>query len=568
MDPQASPARRVSREAKPTILAVDDDPQVLSAVARDLRRRYGEHYRIMRAGGADEAHQILDAVAARATPLALVLADQRMPHLNGTELLAEVAERFPRTKRALLTAYADTDAAIEAINRSRVDHYFLKPWDPPEEKLYPVLDDLLDDWRAGWQPEWRGLRVVGDRWSADGHSLREFLGRNQVPFRWFDADSDKGRQIMRAAGVREAALPAVLLEDGTVLAKPTLAELAAKAGLQTAPDAEFYDLLIVGGGPAGLAAAVYGASEGLSVALLDKDAPGGQAGTSSRIENYLGFPSGLSGGDLARRATTQARRFGAELIVPQEVCGVREEGPYRVLTLADGREITGHSVLVATGVSYRVLQLEGLERLTGAGVYYGSSVSDSRGLEQDAVVIVGAGNSAGQAALHLAERTREVVMAVRGDDLGAKMSQYLVTRIEEHPKIRVRLGTEVRAVHGESRLEGVRLEGPGGEEELACASLFIFIGARPPTDWLRGVVALDEYGFVRTGPQLDEAERRAFGERDPYLTETSLPGVFAAGDVRSGSVKRVASAVGEGSITVQFVHRYLAPFGGDLEGST
>jgi thioredoxin reductase (NADPH) len=547
-------------DAKPVLLAVDDDAEVLLAVARDLRRRYGGDYRVVRAGSGQEALDVLRTLAERDEPVALVLSDHQMPGMNGVRFLADAAALVPRAKRALLTAYADTDAAIAAINDSRVDYFLLKPWDPPEERLYPVLDDLLDDWRAGYRPGFGGLRIVGDRWSAEGHGLRDFLARNQVPYTFHDVERDEGAKKLLGEPPPER-LPLVILEDGTRLVAPGLAEVAARVGMSRDAGAVFYDLAIVGGGPAGLASAVYGASEGLRTVLVEREAPGGQAGTSSRIENYLGFPTGLSGGDLARRAVMQARRFGVELLTPREVTGLRVDGPYRMLSFADGREFGCHALMLAMGVRWRKLPAEGAGRLTGRGIYYGAALSEAKACEGEKVYIIGAGNSAGQAAIYFADYADHVTMLVRGDRLGRSMSQYLVERIEQHEKIDVRTRHEVAACHGDERLEAVTLRDLAGgtEVRVPATSLFVFIGAAPDTGWLDGVVARDARGYVYTGLDLPEAALRDWPlERAPFHLEASVPGVFVAGDVRHESVKRVASAVGEGSVAVQFVHRHLA----------
>ncbi len=543
-------------DVKPILLCVDDDPDVLRAVARDVRRQYGESYRVLRADSGQAATEAIDELLSGGQPIALVLSDQRMPHMDGVTLLSHVAQRSPATKRVLLTAYADTDAAIAAINDSRVDYYLLKPWDPPEQKLFPTLDDLLADWRAAWRPGYGGLRVIGDRWNADGHRLRDFLSRNNVPYRFEDVE----RSTEAATLVQGATLPLVILEDGTRLEAPSTADLGQHVGLRQRAEREFYDLAIVGGGPAGLASAVYGASEGLKTVLLERQAAGGQAGTSSRIENYLGFPSGLSGADLARRGVAQAERFGVEILAPVDVAGLRSEGPYKILELAGGRELSCHALMLTTGVEWRRLPSDGAERFEGAGVYYGAAMTEAIGCEGETVVVVGAGNSAGQGALHFAEYAARVLMVVRGDSLAKSMSQYLVDRIEAHPTIDVRLHTEIESCQGESHLESVVLTtADGSEETLETSRVFVFIGAAPHTDWLPATVARDRRGFVRTGPDLTEADLAAWPlERAPFLLESSVPGVFVAGDVRAESVKRVASAVGEGSVAVAFVHRHLA----------
>jgi thioredoxin reductase (NADPH) len=549
--------------ARPVILTVDDDPNVLAAVARDLRRRYAERYRILRAESGAAALEAVSELRRRGETVALFLADQRMPGMDGVTFLAAAQRAFPQARRALLTAYADTDAAIKAINSAAVHYYLLKPWDPPEEQLYPVLDDLLDDWTAEHGPVFEGVRIVGHRWSPEAHALKDFLARNHVPYQYHDVEADpQAAELVALSGQDGRTLPLVRLADGEWLVAPDLSAVAARVGLRRQAERAHYDLAIVGGGPAGLAAAVYGASEGLRTVLIEREAPGGQAGTSSRIENYLGFPSGLSGGDLARRAVAQARRFGVEILSPVDVAGLRVEGPYRFLSLSDGSEISTFAVVVAVGLAYRRLDAPGAEALGGAGVYYGASMTEALSCKDQTIVIVGAGNSAGQAAIYLAGFATRVIILVRGDSLAAKMSQYLVDRIEQSPTIEVRLQSEVAAVHGDGHVEAVTLRGPGGaEERLPAAAIFVFTGAVPCTEWLAGAVRLDGQGFVLAGPQLAEGGRRPRGwdaDREPFLLESSVPGVFVVGDVRAGSVKRVASAVGEGSIAVQFVHQHLA----------
>jgi thioredoxin reductase (NADPH) len=542
---------------KPVILTVDDDPQVLAAVARDLRRHYGSRYRVRRAPDGREALAGLDAMTLAGDPLALVVADQRMPGLSGVELLALVKAREPRAKTVLLTAYADTDAAIAAINDVRLDHYILKPWDPPEERLYPILDELLDAWDADHHPPFEGLRLVGHRWSPDTHRLRDFLARNLVPFRWIDVerDAEEAGRLLEAAAVQ--ALPLVVYEDGHHEVAPTNRSVAEAIGLRATAEAESFDLVVVGAGPAGLAAAVYGASEGLRTAVLERKAPGGQAGTSSRIENYLGFETGVSGAELTRRALTQAKRLGAEILSPVDCLRLTPQDPYRVLHLDDGTTLAASAVIIATGVTYRSLDLDGAERLRDAGVFYGASMHEAKAFAGEHVVVVGAANSAGQAALHFARFAATVTVLVRGKSLAARMSSYLVEQVDKTQNIVVRLETEVVAVHGADRLEAIEVRnGDGGRETVAATGLFIFIGAEPSTAWLEGVCARDEHGFLLSGAAL--VRGRGWKEpREPLSLETSLPGVFAAGDVRASSVKRVASAVGDGSIAVHFVHQYL-----------
>ncbi len=552
--------------SKPILLTVDDDPEVLRAIERDVRRKYGKDYRVLRADAGATALDALRQVGERGEPVALFLVDQRMPRMSGVEFLEQARALFPDAKRVLLTAYADTEAAIKAINTVKVDYYSLKPWDPPEENLYPVLDDLLSDWQANYRPPFEGIRVVGHRWSADSHALKDFLGRNGVPYQWLDIEStgNEARGLLAKAGLDAGRLPVVLLAEGTSLVEPTLQEVAEKIGRRTSAENPFYDLIIVGGGPAGLAAAVYGASEGLETMLVEREAPGGQAGTSSRIENYLGFPSGLSGGDLARRAVAQAQRFGVEILSPQEVTGIRVEDPYRYARLADGSELSCHALLIATGVQYRTLDVPGVERLTGAGVYYGAAMTEALSCTGDDVCIVGGANSAGQAAMYFARYARQVTILVRGASLATSMSQYLIDEIAEQPNIVVRAHSQVaEACGGESLERLVIADGETGERESVPAkALFIFIGALPRTDWLDGTVQRDAQGFLLAGPDLQRDDKgRIAGwtiDRDPFLLETSVPGVFVAGDVRHRSIKRVASGVGEGSIAVQFIHQYLS----------
>jgi thioredoxin reductase (NADPH) len=549
---------------RPVLLAVDDDPEVLRAVDRDLRRRYADRYRVVRAESGASAIDALRTFEERGDPIAMVVADQRMPEMTGVELLRQTLKLVPDAKRVLLTAYADTDAAIDAINKARIDNYLLKPWDPPEEKLYSVLDDLLDDWQSSYQAPFEGIRVIGHRWSPKSHDVRDFLGRNLVPFKWLDLDvSDEARSVLSklSTGTEAPALPVVVFPDGDVLAAPEVGALGARLGLRSRAEKPFYDLVVVGGGPAGLAAAVYGASEGLRTLLLEREAPGGQAGTSSRIENYLGFPSGLTGADLTRRAVAQARKFGAELLTPQEACRLRIDGQYRVITLSDSSEVSTRALLIASGVSYRTLDIPGAEKLTGAGVYYGAALTEAISCRDEEVLIIGGGNSAGQAALFFAQYAKHVVVLVRGASLGESMSQYLVDQVEATPNVTVMTRTRVTAVHGDDRLHSVTVACDSEQRELEATSLFAFIGAAPRTDWVAGVIERDEHGFILTGSDLPRENGRPRGwplERDPYLLETNVPGVFCAGDVRHQSVKRVASAVGEGSIAVQFTHRFLA----------
>jgi thioredoxin reductase (NADPH) len=555
-----------SREvARPVVLAVDDEPSVARAVERDLRRRYGREFRVLRAESGAEALTALRESKLRGAPIALLLADQRMPVMSGVEFLEHAIALAPEAKRVLLTAYADTQAAIDAINRVSLDHYLLKPWDPPEEQLYPVVDDLLDAWRADAPSPADRIRLVGHRWSRESHDVRDFLARNQVPYRWLDVErDDEGRRLLAAAD-GAAELPLVLLPDGSALQRPSVVELADRAGIRRRAELPFYDLLIVGGGPAGLAAAVYGASEGLQTALVERQAPGGQAGQSSRIENYLGFPVGLSGGDLARRATTQAQRFGAELLTVQEVTAIDERGPARIVRLAGGDELGASAIIIATGVDYRRLEAEGVDGLSGRGIYYGGSRSEGLSCRDEHVVVVGGANSAGQAAIYFAAYAERVTILYRGDSLAKNMSRYLIDTIEATANIEVRLNAEVEAAHGEESLRSitVRDSATGDREQLELAAMFVFIGARPQTDWLPPAIARDRRGFILAGAELlmEDVRPRWRLDRDPHLLETSLPGVFVAGDVRSESMKRVASAVGEGSMAVHFVHEYLATVG-------
>jgi len=547
--------------ARPVILTVDDDAEVLGAIERDLRSHFRTDYRVLKAGSGAEALEAARQLKQRGTPVALFLVDERMPGMSGTELLREVLKLYPDSKRVLLTAYADTQAAIAGINDVGLNHYLLKPWDPPDQRLYPVLDDLLSDWTAHVRLPYEGIRVAGAQSSPRSFAVKEFLSSNQVPYQWIDVDEDPPtRDLIRSFG-DATRLPVVLFPDGTFLVAPTNRELAEKTGMQTKARLPFYDLLIVGGGPAGLAAAVYGASEGLRTALVEQGAPGGQAGTSSQIENYLGFPSGISGSDLARRATTQARRFGAEVIA-HEAVGLRREDPYRVVRLADGTDVSCYAVVLASGVSVRRMEVPGVEALLGIGVYYGAAMTEAATYRGRDICVVGAGNSAGQGALFFSRYARRVTMLVRAESLGKSMSHYLIDRIAATPNIEVLTRTEVTAVRGAGRLEKVVLHGdPGGtERDLDVAAMFIFIGARPQTEMVSEFLELDEQGFVLTGPDLVREGRRPRGwtlERDPFLFETSVPGVFAAGDVRAGSGKRVAAAVGEGSGAVGVVHRYL-----------
>src|SRR5215210_5441290 len=544
--------------SRPAILAVDDDAPVLAAVERDLRERYAEHYQVLAASSGDQALDLLRRLRLREDAVALLLVDQRMPGMSGTEFLAASRELYPDAKRVLLTAYADTDAAIRAINDADVHHYLLKPWDPPEERLYPVLDDLLETWRR--PPPATNLRLLGDRWSASSHALRQFLARNLVPYRWMDVESDPQAQaLLQLTRADAGRLPIVLLDDGDMLVQPDLPVLAERIGLRTRAQRQAYDLVVVGAGPAGLAAGVYGASEGLSTLVLECNAPGGQAGTTSRIENYLGFPVGLSGADLTLRAREQAIRFGAEILVPAEVAGLRREDPYTVIRLSDGSEVSASTLLVASGVNYRTLDVPGAAALTGMGVYYGAGRAEGVDHAGGRVFVVGGGNSAGQAAVFMAQFAASVTLLIRGGDLAATMSRYLIDRLGASEKISVEYHTEVAGALGTRRLEGLRLRSNGtDEQEVAADALFVFVGQAPRTSWLDGVVRRDDRGFVLTGMDLGNPPPGWPLDVPPLPLETSVPGVFAAGDVRHGSVKRIASAVGEGAMAVRFAHEHLA----------
>jgi len=553
--------------AKPVILTVDDDPDVLRAVERDLRQRYDDRYRVLRAESGIAALDLLRRLRQRNDSVALMLVDHRMPEMNGVETLVEAMKLYPNAKRVLLTAYADTEAAIKAINSVQLNHYLLKPWDPPEQHLYPVLDDLLDDWFADFSPPFEGVRVLGTRWSAKSYDVRNFLARNQVPYQWLDADAaDREpdvKRLLESLKDEDLKLPTVFFADGSRLPEPNPQQIAGKLGLQTRAGLEFYDLAILGGGPAGLAAAVYGASEGLKTVMVEREAPGGQAGLSSRIENYLGFPSGLSGADLARRAVAQARRFGVEIVSPQEATGIRIDGPYRNVQLSDGNRLSCHALLLAMGVQWRKLDVPGMDRLQGAGVYYGGGTTEAISCRDEDVYIIGGANSAGQAAMYFSRYAQRVVMLVRGDSLATTMSQYLIDQIKATSNIHVEYRTQVVEVHGGDHLDtlSIKCDQTGDVSRVPAAALFIFIGAEPRTAWLDGTVERDARGFVLTGPDLLREGKRPKGwslERDPGLLETNVPGIFAVGDVRHGSIKRVASGVGEGSIAIQFVHQYLS----------
>ncbi len=546
---------------KPVLLAVDDDTSVLEAVVQDLRRQYGASYRILRAASGQAALDICRQLIGRKETVALFLSDQRMPGMTGVEFLEQTMPLFPEAKRALLTAYADTEAAIRAINSAKIHYYLNKPWDPPEEKLYPVLDDLLEAWNLGFKPPFQGLRIVGHRWSLLDHQVRDFLARNHIPYQWLNPElNGDALAALQEVGLDDSQLPVVLFPDGSTLVRPSQTELASKVGLSVQAAQDFYDVVVIGAGPAGLAAGVYGASEGLRTLLIEPAAPGGPAGSRARIENYLGFPAGLSGAELAKRAFAQASRFGAEFLT-QRATSLRVENNYHIVQLADGREVSCHVCLLSMGVSYRKLAVPGVERLGGAGVYYGAAMTEAMSCRDGEVYIVGGANSAGQAAMHFAKYATKVHMVVRADSLEKSMSKYLIDQIKATPNILLQTCAEVVEAVGRERLECVRLMTPEGEQERAAIGLFIFIGAEPLTDWLPSTLMRDSRGFVLSGPDLT-VDNKLPAEwklnREPYLLETSIPGMFVAGDVRHGSIKRAASAVGEGSIAIQFVHQYLA----------
>ena len=546
--------------AKPVILTVDDDPGVLAAVERDLRTRYASDYRVVGATGGDQAIETLKTLAQHDDAVALLLVDQRMPKTTGIDVLRQSLALFPDAKKALLTAYADTDVAISAINDVELDNYIMKPWDPPEDLLYPILDDLLDDWRDSYRPVFDGLRVIEHRWSKTSHDLKVFLTQNQIPFRSIDLETDQKAQVLLdGAGASAADLPVVLFPDSEPMLQSSPAEVAERVGLQTHAVDPAYDLVIIGGGPAGLAASVYGASEGLSTLLIEERAPGGQAGESSRIENYLGFPKGISGADLTRRAVAQATRLGAEILVPASVERIERRDPFRIIHLKDGSSITAKAVIVASGVTYRRLPATGVDELSGTGVYYGTSQIDGVRHKGESVYVVGGGNSAGQAALSLTRFTDDVTIVIRRDDLGATMSQYLIDAIEASPSVKVRANARIVEVIGEGHLSALRFADTttSVETEVSAGALFIFIGQGARTDWIAGLVELDDRGFIMTGSDLGPLKAWNV-DRDPFPFETSVPGVFSAGDVRHGSIRRVAGATGEGATAVRFVHKHLA----------
>jgi thioredoxin reductase (NADPH) len=548
---------------KPVIMSVDDDPQVLAAVERDLREHYKNDYRILKAGSPTEALDIARQLKQRGAPVALFLVDQRMPEMTGTKLLSELRVLFPEARKVLLTAYADTDAAIESINAIGLDHYLMKPWDPPDQRLYPVLDDLLSEWKIRAHLPYDGIRIAGARFSPQSHNVREFLSRNQVPYQWIDIDEDASmRELVATFPGGLAKLPVVLYPDGTYLTSPSNEELAEKTGLQTTAKNPFYDVVVVGGGPAGLANAVYAASEGLRIVLVEQSAPGGQAGTSSRIENYLGFPNGISGADLAQRASAQARRFGAEILTAQEVVGIRREDPYRIVKLANGKEISAYVVVLTTGMAVRMLEVPGIEPLLGRGVYYGAALSEAVSYRNRDVCIIGGANSAGQGALFFSQYARHVTIVIRKPALSPAMSHYLVERINATANIEVIPGVDVSAVHGNGCLEHVVLRNIDSTEErtVKADGMFIFIGTAPHTEMVADLLERNEKGFILTGPDLPRVNGKPRGwslDRDPLMFETNVPGIFAAGDVRGGANRRVAAAVGEGSAAIYSIHKYL-----------
>jgi thioredoxin reductase (NADPH) len=549
--------------AKPIIMTIDDEAHVLNAIARDLQAQYQSDYRIVKAGSGTEALETVQEFKRRSDPIALFLADQRMPGMSGVEFLEEAIKLYPETKRVLLTAYADTDAAIASINAIGLDYYLMKPWDPPEERLYPVIDDLLSDWLATVPVPYDGIRVAGTLWSAGSHDVKEFLARSQIPYQWLDIERNaEAKELVETSSEGRPQLPMVFFPDGSTLVAPDLSTLADKVGMTTQAEQPFYDLIIIGAGPAGLGGAVYGASEGLRTVVIDKDAAGGQAGTSARIENYLGFPQGISGADLTRRATTQAQRLGAEILTAREVTGLRVEDPYKYVTLNDGSELSCHALMISTGVKVRELDVPGIDNFIGGSVYYGAATSEAVHYKDKKVIVVGGANSAGQGAMFLSRFASEVNVLIRGDSLQTSMSRYLIDQIDETDNISLKVNTEVVAVDGGDRLETVKIKNNknGSTETIPADAMFIFIGAVPSTSLLEDVVELSEAGFVYTGQDLIRDGRRPKNwkpRRDPFLLETSVPGVFAAGDVRHGVIRRVASAVGQGAVAVSLVHKYL-----------
>lgn len=549
--------------AKPIIMTIDDEPHVLNAIARDLQAHYKSDYQIVKAGSGPEALETVQEFKRRNAPVALFLADQRMPAMSGVELLAEAIKLYPESKRVLLTAYADTDAAIASINAIGLDYYLMKPWDPPEERLYPVLDDLLGDWQASVPVPYDGIRVAGTQWSASAHKVKDFLARSQIAYKWLDIERDsEARALVEATNAGQSRLPVLFFPDGSTLTDPDLRTLADKVGMTTHAGQPFYDLVIIGAGPAGLAAAVYGASEGLRTVVIERDAAGGQAGTSARIENYLGFPQGISGADLTRRATTQAKRLGAEILAAQEVVGLRVEDPYRIVTLGDGSELNCHAVLISTGVKVREIDVPGIEPLIGGSVYYGAATSEAVNYLDKRVFVIGAANSAGQGAMFLSQYASEVTILIRADSLKKSMSSYLIDQIDRTPNISLRVNTEMTAVAGTGHLETITMKNnaTGEIETVAADAIFIFIGAVPCSDIVADLVERSDAGFILTGPDLIRDGRLPKNwtpKRYPFLLETSVPGIFAAGDVRHDVIRRVASAVGQGAASVHFVHKYL-----------
>jgi thioredoxin reductase (NADPH) len=549
--------------AKPIIWTVDDDPDVLRAIERDLRRKYGDRYRVISADSGVSAFEAVKQLKLRNEPVALFLVDQRMPRMSGVEFLERAIELYPDAKRALLTAYADTDAAIRAINNVHIDHYLMKPWEPPEERLYGIVDDLLDDWQASHHPTFQGVRIIGNQWSPKSSVVRDFLGRNFVPHQWLNVETDEtAQELLTATGAAASSLPVVVFSDGSCLSNPPITEVAHKLGLKTKAEFPFYDVVIVGAGPAGLAAGVYGAADGLRTLLIEREAPGGQAGRSSRIENYLGFPTGLSGNDLARRAVAQARRFGAEILAPQEVRRLRIEGPTRVLTLSDGAEVGCRALLIATGIAFRKLDVAGLDRLDGAGVYYYAPMSDAFSYKGGNIYIVGGANSAGQAALYFSKFARQVTLLVRGECLSDTMSQYLEDQIAATKNITLCLNSSVIAVEGLDHCERITIQNNNSlaQETVSASALLIYAGAVPRTEWLDGLVERDAQGYLISGQHLMREGKRPARwteDRDPFYLETSVPGIFVAGDVRHRSPKGVTSGVGEGAMAVKLIHQYL-----------
>lgn len=549
---------------QPIIFSIDDDPQVLRAISRDLKSRYRKDYRVLSTSSISEALESIQDLKNKGETIALFLSDQKMPEMNGVEFLEKARVFFPGAKRVLLTAYSDTDAAIKAINEVRLDYYLMKPWDPPEEKLFPVIDDLLDDWQGTIRPDFSGIRVIGHQYSAKSHHIKDFLSSNIFPFQWMDFDTnEEAKRLLDLNSLKATDLPFVFFDDGTFQSDPDIKSLALRMGLNPNASQELYDVIIIGAGPAGLAAAVYGASEGLKTLLIEKHAPGGQAGTSSRIENYLGFPSGLSGADLTRRAITQATRFGTEFLSPQEVAQIEVRDQYKILKMADGKEVSAKSLVITTGVSYRHLETEGIPKFTGAGVYYGAALTEAQACKSKDVFIVGGGNSAGQAAMYLSKYAKKVFILIRKDDLSSTMSSYLIDQIKSTENIEVLGQTEIESASGSDSLESinVRFMKENRTHEYKTEAVFVFIGAKPITEWTPETIQKDDKGFLLTGREL--LRKKDFGKswkqlREPFMLETSIPGIFAAGDVRSGAMNRVASAVGEGAMAISFVHKYLA----------